>query len=249
MQAVILGQGEDRYVALWSGNWRLASPSCFDYFDAQDECLARLIFAGTDAFLVPSIYEPCGLTQMYALRYGAVPVVRETGGLKDTVRHFDADVRHRHRQRVQARRTAPDWPGPSAKLLAWYEQPGLWAQLRHNGMAADFSWQHQAPHYLELYTRLAGGSNELPASGRRVLAEPRHPLRRFAAVSAGLGQAAGICDQSKRQVQLPATVAGIFIRASEPSPRRSCSGKIAVRAGDCHTHRSSASGMSVRDRN
>jgi starch synthase len=88
VQMVILGQGEARYVN------RLAQmtadfPDCFQYFDAQDESLARLIFAGSDAILVPSIYEPCGLTQLYAMRYGAVPVVRETGGLRDTVQHFD----------------------------------------------------------------------------------------------------------------------------------------------------------------
>ncbi len=154
VQMVILGQGEERYAAQLR-QLALTFPDGFRYFEAQDESLARLIFAGADCFLVPSIYEPCGLTQMYALRYGAVPLVRETGGLKDTVRHFDAasgsgtGCVFKH----------PDSAGLSwaiGEALDWFRQPALWARIQHNGMAEDYSWRHQAPHYEALYARLSG---------------------------------------------------------------------------------------------
>lgn len=154
VQAVILGQGEERYGARLR-EMAAEFPGLFHYFDAQDEALARLVFAGSDAFLVPSIYEPCGLTQMYALRYGAVPVVRETGGLRDTVRHFDVATRagtgsvFKH-----ADGTGLAWA--IGEVLAWHRRPDLWSALQQNGMAEDFSWRHQAPLYASLYARLAG---------------------------------------------------------------------------------------------
>lgn len=156
LQLVIVGQGEERYAAALR-QLEEAYPDLFHYFDAQDEDLARLVFAGSDAFLVPSIYEPCGLTQLYALRYGAVPIVRETGGLRDTVRHFDAASRtgtgsvFKH-----ADGAGLGWA--IGEVLAWYGQPALWSQLQQNGMAEDFSWRHQAPRYEALYRQLTGAS-------------------------------------------------------------------------------------------
>lgn len=149
LRAVILGQGEDRYVAALrelAARW----PDRFHYFDVQDEDLARLVFAGADAFLVPSLYEPCGLTQMYALRYGAVPVVRETGGLKDTVRHFDG-LAGNGSVFKDADVNGLGWA--LGELLAWYRDPAAWRRVVANGMAADFSWRHQAPEYERLYAR------------------------------------------------------------------------------------------------
>lgn len=155
LQLVILGQGEDQYVRQlrqMAGEF----PDCFRYFEAQDESLARLIFGGSDAFVVPSIYEPCGLTQLYALRYGAVPIVRETGGLRDTVRHFDpASGTGTGSVFKHANGAGLAWA--IAEVLGWHGQPELWTRLRQNGMAEDFSWRHQAPHYEALYARLTGG--------------------------------------------------------------------------------------------
>ncbi|MEO8223307.1 MAG: glycogen synthase [Gammaproteobacteria bacterium] len=154
LQAVIVGQGEERYSA---DLHRLAveHPGLFHYFDAQDESLARQVFAGSDAFLVPSMYEPCGLTQLYALHYGAVPIVRQTGGLKDTVRHFDAAAG------TGTGSVFKDADGQGlawaiGEVLGWYRQPDLWARLQQNGMAEDFSWRHQAPRYEALYRQLSG---------------------------------------------------------------------------------------------
>jgi len=154
VQLVILGQGEERYASQLR-QLALTFPDLFRYFEAQDESLARLIFGGADCFLVPSIYEPCGLTQMYALRYGAVPIVRETGGLKDTVRHFDAESR----TGTGAVFKHPDSAGLSwaiGEAIGWFRQPSLWGQIQQNGMAEDYSWSHQAPHYEALYARLTG---------------------------------------------------------------------------------------------
>ncbi len=154
VQAVIVGQGEERYVARLR-DLAAAMPGEFRFLEVQDEALARLVFAGSDAFLVPSRYEPCGLTQLYALRYGSVPVVRDTGGLRDTVRHFDPRAGTGTGSVFRdADANGLDWA--IGEILAWYRQPEAWRRLQQNGMAEDYSWRHQAPHYEALYLRLAG---------------------------------------------------------------------------------------------
>jgi starch synthase len=117
------------------------------------EPLAHQIEAGADMFLMPSLYEPCGLNQMYSMRYGTVPVVRATGGLDDTVQQFDA-----------ATGTGTGFKfGPysaSAMLdkireaLYFYSQPELWRQIQRNGMAVDNSWSAAAQKYIELYEEI-----------------------------------------------------------------------------------------------
>ncbi|MEO7385669.1 MAG: glycogen synthase [Gammaproteobacteria bacterium] len=174
VQLVVLGQGEERY-GVRLRQLSAQFPGLCHYFDAQDERLARLVFAGSDAFLVPSIYEPCGLTQMYALRYGAVPIVRETGGLKDTVRHFNPETLSgtgsifKHADGAGLR-----WA--IDQILSWYAQPDLWAVLQQSGMAEDFSWRHQAPLYEALYSRLTtGGPIPRPAAGIQPPVRPAPP--------------------------------------------------------------------------
>jgi starch synthase len=148
-RVAVLGSGE---AALAAELRRLAAgaPARVAFQDAYDESLAHGIFAGADLTLVPSRYEPCGLTQMYALRYGTIPVVRATGGLADTVRHFDPATGEGNGSVFRD-------PDPQGLLwgvrtaLAWFEDRSLWARLVENAMASDFSWRTQAPHYEELY--------------------------------------------------------------------------------------------------
>lgn len=161
LQAVVLGDGEARYArALTALAHRHAGRLAF--ISGQDEILARRVFAGADAFMVPSLYEPCGLTQMYALRYGAVPVVRDTGGLHDTVRHFNpASGEGNGSVFRDADATGLAWA--IGQVLEWHRDPLLFAKLRANGMRSDYSWAHQAPLYLQLYRRLAGQSTAVQA--------------------------------------------------------------------------------------
>ena len=123
------------------------------FIEGYDEKLAHEIFAGADLTVVPSRYEPCGLTQMYALRYGTIPVVRATGGLADTIQHFDAATglgngsvfRDADPQGVL-------WGVGTA--LSWFADSTAWSHLVRNAMAADFSWPRQVPRYEELYRSL-----------------------------------------------------------------------------------------------
>jgi starch synthase len=103
---------------------------------------------------VPSRYEPCGLTQMYALRYGTIPVVRATGGLADTIQHFDPATGVGNGSVFRdADIGGLLWGIRSA--LAWFDDPPAWARLIANAMAADFSWRKQAEPYEALYRSLA----------------------------------------------------------------------------------------------
>lgn len=153
-RAVVLGDGEARHVAGLAGLADRYAGS-FAFVRAHDEALARTIIAGADMLLVPSLYEPCGLTQMYALRYGTVPVVRETGGLKDTIRHFDPATR-RGNGSVFKDADPGGLRWGLGEALGWYAMPEAWRTLQQNGMQADFSWRHQAPGYERVYGRLAG---------------------------------------------------------------------------------------------
>ncbi|MDJ0929154.1 MAG: glycogen synthase [Gammaproteobacteria bacterium] len=155
LACVILGDGDSELVAALR-EIQTRFPQRCGFVAGYDEALAHRIIAGSDLLAVPSRYEPCGLTQMYALRYGTVPVVRATGGLADTITHFDPDTG----QGNGAVFLDAD-PGGLRWALntsaGWFQDRGDWVRLQANGMAADFSWRRQAPLYLRLYQRLLDG--------------------------------------------------------------------------------------------
>jgi starch synthase len=155
MQLALLGSGdpdlERAFVA--AAEWHLGSVGCVLGYD---EPLAHLIQAGSDALLAPSRFEPCGLTQLYALRYGTIPVVARVGGLADSV--IDAN------EAALAAGVATGiqfWPvAPEALqsalhrlLTLWRDRPA-WEQVQKNGMTADVSWRGPASRYVALYQSL-----------------------------------------------------------------------------------------------
>ncbi|MBV8405293.1 MAG: glycogen/starch synthase, partial [Gammaproteobacteria bacterium] len=149
---LVLGSGEPRYEEFFSA-LQQRFPGRVSYQRGYDDELAHWIEAASDMFLMPSRYEPCGLNQMYSLRYGTVPIVRRTGGLADSVEHYDA---------ASGRGTGIVFNDFDSGALAWalntaldlYAQRASWARMVRNGMQCDFSWQHQGAQYLELYARL-----------------------------------------------------------------------------------------------
>ncbi len=151
----ILGDGDDE---LATGLEDLVArfPERVGFSRGYDDPLAHRIIAGSDLFLVPSRYEPCGLTQMYALRYGTVPVVRKTGGLADTVSHFDpATGEGNGSVFLDADANGLRWATDTA--LGWFEDRDTWQRLQQNGFAADFGWPRQAREYAAFYRGLVGG--------------------------------------------------------------------------------------------
>jgi starch synthase len=144
-----VGEGETRYREMWQ---RLAAdfPDRFAVEPGYDEGRAHLIQAGADIFLMPSRFEPCGLSQMYSQRYGTVPVVHGTGGLIDTVEPFDPSTR-RGTGFVFDRFT-PDALGRALRsALETFGHEALWRDLQANGMGMDFSWERAAREYVRLY--------------------------------------------------------------------------------------------------
>ena len=145
-QTVILGTGDPKFEE--------AAQSLHNLFPKKikielryDASLARQIYAGSDMLLMPSRYEPCGLSQMIAMRYGCVPVVRATGGLNDTVKHgetgFVFDKAH-HMSLMGAVKAG----------IKVYSDRERWRKIQRAGMAQDFSWENSARKYLELYQSL-----------------------------------------------------------------------------------------------
>jgi starch synthase len=137
-----------------------AHPGRVGVFVGYDEALAHLVQGGCDALLVPSRFEPCGLTQLCALRYGAVPVVSRVGGLADTV--IDANVAALGSGAATGVQFSPVSAAGLAQAAArtaqlWAEPP-LWRQTQLNGMRADFSWAAPARAYAALYRGLAGAA-------------------------------------------------------------------------------------------
>jgi starch synthase len=146
---VVLGVGQPRWQDLFR---RLAFERPWQWWfgTSHDEALAHRIEAGSDLFLMPSRYEPCGLNQLYSLRYGTAPVVRETGGLADTVREFDPVTREGNGFVFQAF-AADDMVMALRRALAVHAEPELWRALQRNGMGQDFSWRVSADGYDHLY--------------------------------------------------------------------------------------------------
>jgi len=152
LRLVALGSGEDRYESFLS--WlQISFPGKVWFYRGYNEPLAHWIEAGADVFLMPSRYEPCGLNQMYSLRYGTPPIVRRTGGLADTVQAWNPVSREGtgflfDHFTPEGLRWALD-----AALRAWADPDG-WVALQANGMRQDFSWGRQVKPYDSLYERL-----------------------------------------------------------------------------------------------
>jgi starch synthase len=162
---VVLGTGESRYQDLWTplaGKY----PNRISARIGFDERLAHLIEAGADIVLMPSQFEPCGLNQMYSLRYGTVPVVREVGGLADTVTPRNGFLFQEY--------TPAALLDALTRAFAAYENPRTWRALQLAGMREDHSWDRSAREYVKIYSRALerAGRPYRPAPQRGMPTEP-----------------------------------------------------------------------------
>jgi starch synthase len=156
---IVLGNGEEKYEKFFAG-LQAEFPGRVHFHCGYNDELSHWIEAASDMFLMPSQYEPCGLNQMYSLRYGTVPIVRKTGGLADSVVPYDP---------ASGEGTGVVFEPFEAEAMEWalnaaldlYAQPAHWTRLVKNGMAQDFSWERQGELYVQLYEAL--------------LREPRRP--------------------------------------------------------------------------
>jgi starch synthase len=153
-RAVIIGSGIEQYED-WTKHFRDKYPDYFWCLTDFDEDFSHLVYAGSDILAMPSLFEPCGLSQMIAMAYGTVPVVRSTGGLADTVIDFDssedgtgylfsdysADELHKAISRA---------------IDVYYDKP-RWNTVVMNGMNTDFSWDAATSAYIDLYNSLRNG--------------------------------------------------------------------------------------------
>ncbi|MCR5176758.1 MAG: glycogen synthase GlgA [Anaerovibrio sp.] len=153
-QFVLLGTGDKEFEDWFRDlQWRHPTKVSSNIFFSNE--LAQKIYGSADMFLMPSIYEPCGIGQLISLRYGTVPIVRETGGLKDTVKAFNkydgtgngytfSDI------------NAHDLMYSIKRALTEYENMGLWSQIRLNAIHSDYGWDKSAKEYIDLYNQLLG---------------------------------------------------------------------------------------------
>ena len=150
----VLGAGDALYIDLFH-SLEQRFPGRFVLKVAYDEALAHKVEAGADLFLMPSRYEPCGLNQMYSLRYGTVPVVRATGGLDDTIEPFDAATGKGNGFKFREY-SVPALLAAVGEALQVYPNRELWQTLMRNGMAQEFGWARAVPKYERIYRRVRG---------------------------------------------------------------------------------------------
>jgi len=148
---VLLGTGEQKYHDLFNEVAR-KYPQKAGIRIAYDDRLAHKIEAGSDIFLMPSKYEPCGLNQIYSLKYGTIPVVRATGGLDDTIANYSPATGKGNGFKF-IHYDAKEFLNQIKVAIDFYSQPQHWKKLLHNAMSEDFSWQRSAEAYLQLYQK------------------------------------------------------------------------------------------------
>ena len=155
VQIVVLGTGEERYENMFRHfDWKYHGKVSAQIY--YDETLSHRIYAASDAFLMPSLFEPCGLSQLMSLRYGTLPIVRETGGLKDTVEPYNefsntgtgfSFCNYNAHEMLGIIRYAES---------VFYDKKRQWNQIVDRAMQADFSWHNSAAQYEEMYNWLIG---------------------------------------------------------------------------------------------
>ena len=155
VQLVVVGTGDEEYAdALRELAWR--HPGSVSVNILFNEGLARRVYAGADLFLMPSRYEACGLSQMIAMRYGTIPVVRETGGLKDSVKDFDKYNATDGNGLRFANFNAHELLFTIKRGLSYFAEKPFWEKLVINAMESDNSWNRSARAYADLYDKVAG---------------------------------------------------------------------------------------------
>ncbi|MGK7378838.1 glycogen synthase GlgA [Planococcus sp. 1R117A] len=154
VQFVLLGSGESQYEQFFR---ELAAefPKKVVAHIGFDESLAHLLYAGADIFLMPSHFEPCGLSQLVSMRYGTVPVANKTGGLKDTIAEYDLTLRSGNGFLSDFSKQE-SFAEAMNRALSLYHQPEHWKTIKQNGMQGDYSWSRSAKEYASVYERLAG---------------------------------------------------------------------------------------------
>ncbi|MGB9615407.1 MAG: glycogen synthase, partial [Fervidobacterium sp.] len=154
IQFVLLGTGEEKYENMFKKLGE-SYPEKYSINLKFDVVLAQKIYAGCDIFLMPSRYEPCGLGQMYSLRYGTIPVVRYTGGLADTVKEYNPLTKEGNGFGFEGFDSAHLLKAV-AKAIYYYNSDDDWKTLIRNAMTMDLSWDKSAKEYVKLYQRAVG---------------------------------------------------------------------------------------------
>jgi starch synthase len=150
VQLAVLGTGQEKYISLFQNIEALYPGKVAARFSFDNE-LAHKIEAGCDMFLMPSRYEPCGLNQLYSMRYGTIPIVRATGGLADTV----VDDSHENGTGFSFRRySAPEMMHAIQRALEAYSNPAKWEALMLRAMNQNWSWNTSAQQYIDLYAKI-----------------------------------------------------------------------------------------------
>lgn len=175
VQLVVLGMGDSRYVNLFS--WAEQNyPGRIAARFAMDHDLAHRIYAGSDLFLMPSQFEPCGLSQMISLRYGTVPIVRETGGLRDTVLAYN-EYTGSGNGFTFFNYNAHDMLHTIQRALhLFWNKKDVWKMLMMRGMSGDYSWTHSAEMYMSLYQSILPG-HEILTTPQRQTHEAREKVQ------------------------------------------------------------------------
>ena len=156
IQLVVLGTGESQYEDMlrhhaWLNPHKVSANILFD------SGLAQRIYAGADMFLMPSVYEPCGLGQLFAMRYGTIPIVRKTGGLADTVQHFDPENGTGNGFLFEDFVASGLIWAIREALYAYNSDDNRWEVLVKNAMSGDYSWDKAANEYIEMYRKIIEG--------------------------------------------------------------------------------------------
>ena len=186
-QMVILGKGEDKYVDLFNwAQWKY--PGRLAARIEMNHALAHQIYAGADMFLMPSLFEPCGLSQLIALRYGTLPIVRETGGLRDTVLSYN-EFTGEGNGFTFFNYNAHDMLHVVERAIEYYRNHReVWLQLAQRAMMGQYGWDQSAKKYVELYDQLMGQADKKkpePVEGGK---KPRAPRKKKAEAQGEAGE-------------------------------------------------------------